>query len=333
MTAMSFFVAHLAAAESLFYPLGRSTPLEVGKENYRSDYLTLKGLEGVHVKLKGVMNGATKLDLNLRSDLEKEVRRRLHAVGLRMFSEEEIKNVPGQPELAIYPSYASELSALGGAAITPDALNSLSTRLGDDYHCCLSKVWTSFIQAGSILRSPLDNYRVATWGYGGESWSCVDVGKWMGGIVLETVDAFIKDYKKAISEPDSNTTLVSNPNEVPDACNRQWMLQVLAFDTDSTTIKGEVRPIFDRMAKVAKKCADYHYLIEAHADARASREYNEELSLARAQSVKLYLMKRGLTGDRIETIYYGERKPMVKGNTKEAYAVNRRIVIAPIRKQ
>jgi len=74
-------------------------------------------------------------------------------------------------------------------------------------------------------------------------------------------------------------------------------------------------------------------LIEAHADSRSSETYNEELAAARGQSVKLYLLKRGVKADRISTKSYGERQPIAFGDSAEAHAANRRIVISPVERK
>lgn len=319
------------SSETRYYPIGQSEIIEVDKENYLPSYMSLRNLEGVYLDLSGVIDGATKVGLTLRSDLTSQVKNRLQNAGLKLFTEDEVEDIPGQPELAIYPSYANELGQLINTPITNKAISKVSTALGDEYHCCLSKTWASFSQSGTILSNPTLNFRMATWGFGGENWSCKNTGKWMENIVLETLDAFILDYKKAMSQETLSTLNVKQPKDIPNACHQQWALTLTAFNIDSTSINDTVKPIFKQMAVSAQKCPDYRYIIEAHSDTRASSEYNEKLSMTRAQAVKLFLIKNGLNADRLETLNYGERKPLVEGNSSKTHGMSRRIIISPIK--
>jgi len=65
--------------------------------------------------------------------------------------------------------------------------------------------------------------------------------------------------------------------------------------------------------------------IVAHTDYQGSKEYNEQLSKRRAESVKDYLSQRlGIASYDWEIKYYGESKPLVKGVSLKANASNRR---------
>ena len=68
--------------------------------------------------------------------------------------------------------------------------------------------------------------------------------------------------------------------------------------------------------------------LEGHTDERGSREYNMALGERRGQSVKDYLVARGISPSRLEVISYGEEKPAVRSSSLDAYAKNRRVVIA-----
>lgn len=65
--------------------------------------------------------------------------------------------------------------------------------------------------------------------------------------------------------------------------------------------------------------------ISGHTDNKGPDNYNEQLSLRRAQSVRNILIKGGADGNRITAVGYGENKPMETNDTMEGRRMNRRI--------
>ena len=59
-------------------------------------------------------------------------------------------------------------------------------------------------------------------------------------------------------------------------------------------------------------------------DERGSREYNLALGQQRADSVRDYLTARGINGNRIDTVSFGEEMPACSGNGEACWAQNRR---------
>jgi peptidoglycan-associated lipoprotein len=69
---------------------------------------------------------------------------------------------------------------------------------------------------------------------------------------------------------------------------------------------------------------DARIRIEGNCDERGSREYNLALGQRRAESVKKVMTVLGVSDARIETISYGEEKPVAPGHDEAAWAQNRR---------
>ena len=65
--------------------------------------------------------------------------------------------------------------------------------------------------------------------------------------------------------------------------------------------------------------------LEGHGDERGSREYNIALGDRRAQSVRRVLLFQGASSDQVETVSYGEEKPMELGHDEAAWSKNRRV--------
>jgi hypothetical protein len=65
--------------------------------------------------------------------------------------------------------------------------------------------------------------------------------------------------------------------------------------------------------------------IAGHTDERGPDAANMKLGLARANAAKAYLVSKGIAANRLETMSYGESRPIETGHTAAAWAKNRRI--------
>jgi outer membrane protein OmpA-like peptidoglycan-associated protein len=68
-------------------------------------------------------------------------------------------------------------------------------------------------------------------------------------------------------------------------------------------------------------------VVEGHTDSQGRVQDNQELSLARAQSVRDYLVSRGIAADRISAHGLGSERPVATNKTAEGRADNRRVEI------
>ena len=69
----------------------------------------------------------------------------------------------------------------------------------------------------------------------------------------------------------------------------------------------------------------FHFLVEGHTDALGSDEYNERLSIARAQAVAQYLEGRGIPEARLRPTGKGESAPVASNANEEGRQRNRRV--------
>ncbi|HXW60102.1 MAG TPA: OmpA family protein, partial [Myxococcota bacterium] len=65
-------------------------------------------------------------------------------------------------------------------------------------------------------------------------------------------------------------------------------------------------------------------LLEGHCDERGTPSYNDALGERRAIALKNYLVGKGIESSRLNTVSYGDRKPMENGSTEYAWSKNRR---------
>ena len=101
------------------------------------------------------------------------------------------------------------------------------------------------------------------------------------------------------------------------------------FAFDSATIADEDRGPLERVARCLRSHQRVGLSIEGNADDRGTEEYNLALGDRRAQAVAAYLEKLGLSRAQLQTISYGEAKPVCTAQTEACRAQNRRAAVLP----
>ena len=106
---------------------------------------------------------------------------------------------------------------------------------------------------------------------------------------------------------------------------RRLRLYGINFDSDSDKLRDESKPTLDLVAGVLKQHSDWKLTIEGHTDATASAEHNQQLSVARANSVKAYLVGAGIDAARLTPAGFGATRPVASNDTQLGRAANRRV--------
>ena len=99
------------------------------------------------------------------------------------------------------------------------------------------------------------------------------------------------------------------------------------FETDSDRADAAVARHARQAGAVAQPLQrSTAFTIEGHADERGTREYNIALGARRAQTVRDYLISRGIAANRMHTISYGKERPVAVCNDISCWSQNRRAV-------
>lgn len=107
-------------------------------------------------------------------------------------------------------------------------------------------------------------------------------------------------------------------------------IENLNFETNSAEILSESFEILDKLVTFLFSESDSKFELVGHTDSDGSELSNKELSLARAESVKVYLVSKGVSPNQLATNGYGESKPIADNLTEEGRAKNRRTELKKI---
>jgi OOP family OmpA-OmpF porin len=97
------------------------------------------------------------------------------------------------------------------------------------------------------------------------------------------------------------------------------------FENNSEKLKVASLVQLDELVTIINKYQASNLVIEGHADSNGSDVFNLELSQKRTESVKNYLIEKGIAAARLTAIGYGESKPIASNKTALGRAKNRRV--------
>jgi outer membrane protein OmpA-like peptidoglycan-associated protein len=99
------------------------------------------------------------------------------------------------------------------------------------------------------------------------------------------------------------------------------ILQQVFFDTNKDTIKPKSFNLLNQVAQILKAHPEVKKIeIQGHTDDVGEDKANDVLSNGRANSVRKYLIEKGVDGARLTPKGYGESKPIKPGKSAAARA-------------
>jgi outer membrane protein OmpA-like peptidoglycan-associated protein len=103
------------------------------------------------------------------------------------------------------------------------------------------------------------------------------------------------------------------------------VLTGITFEFNKATLKGESETVLTRAYNAMVANPDVRVEISGHTDNVGSQQYNQKLSLERAQAVRNWLVQKGIASNRMKTVGKGENEPVSSNDTDAGRAENRRI--------
>ncbi|MDP2341252.1 MAG: OmpA family protein [Deltaproteobacteria bacterium] len=154
-----------------------------------------------------------------------------------------------------------------------------------------------------------------------------------GGCPDTDGDGFTDDKDKCPADPETVNN-VDDDDGCPDegkvlvtlTKEKIVILDKIFFDNNKATIKSESFFLLDQVATVVRNHSDIHHVrIEGHTDDKGADDANLKLSQERADSVKAYLVGKGIDAARLAAVGYGETRPVGDNKTKDGKEQNRRV--------
>jgi OmpA-OmpF porin, OOP family len=100
----------------------------------------------------------------------------------------------------------------------------------------------------------------------------------------------------------------------------------IQFEAGSAKILGRSEALVDHIAEKIKANPQARRIrIEGHTDDVGSAKRNLEISQGRADAVRMALIARGVEADRLQSVGYGNTRPLDRRRTPDARAKNRRV--------
>jgi outer membrane protein OmpA-like peptidoglycan-associated protein len=102
------------------------------------------------------------------------------------------------------------------------------------------------------------------------------------------------------------------------------VLRGVNFEFDKASLTPDAKVLLDMVSDALLARPDIQVELDGHTDSKGSDAYNQKLSERRAESVKQYLVGRGIDGGRMTTVGFGETQPIADNATDEGREYNRR---------
>lgn len=174
--------------------------------------------------------------------------------------------------------------------------------------------------AGAILGGVLGN----NIGKGHNAPQGAVLGGVVGGVVGNVIGAKMDKQAKEIKE----TLPGAEVERVGEGIKVTMPESVVNFAFDSSELTATAKTNLDKLAEVLTNNPDTNINIYGHTDSKGSDVYNQSLSERRANSVKNYLISKGVASSRLFAMGVGEKEPVATNDTDAGRAQNRRVEFA-----
>ena len=146
------------------------------------------------------------------------------------------------------------------------------------------------------------------------------IGGVAGGVIGNQMDKQAKAINQALPEADvqrvgEGIRLVLNENAI-------------RFDTNKSTLTPQAQQNLDKLVPILQEYPETNIQIFGYTDSTGTPDYNVALSQKRAETVRWYLVSKGVNSNRFATYGYGIADPVATNETPEGRSQNRRVEFA-----
>lgn len=146
------------------------------------------------------------------------------------------------------------------------------------------------------------------------------VGGVAGGLIGNKMDKQAREIDQALPGADVE--------RVGEGIHLTLKEDSVLFDTGKASLTAKAKANLDKLLPVFNEYSDTNIEIFGYTDSTGSPEFNLTLSQKRAESVKNYLISKGLVASRFKTTGLGIEQPIATNDTPEGRSQNRRVEFA-----
>jgi len=121
------------------------------------------------------------------------------------------------------------------------------------------------------------------------------------------------------------TTKITDEVDIANAFKNMVSKQKIVFDSGSTDISKDSYETLDNIALLLNKFKEAKLIVEGHTNSVGAKDKNMALSQQRADTIKIYLVGKGVESSHIDAVGYGESRPRVDKEHTNAKVLNRRV--------
>ncbi|MBK7049211.1 MAG: OmpA family protein [bacterium] len=143
-------------------------------------------------------------------------------------------------------------------------------------------------------------------------------------------DGVIDDNDKCPGTPAGTKVDKNGCPQLFEESKATLVLEGVNFETAKAELTPGAREVLDRVAVSLAAYPEIRVEVAGHTDNKGSRGYNVRLSQKRAESVRDYLVSKGIAADRMVAKGYGPDKPLATNDTEEGRAQNRRTELSKL---
>lgn len=205
-----------------------------------------------------------------------------------------------------------------------------------------NKLWTSLLAAAGVMLSGA-SFNATAQGYwtgpANSVWKnsvgqCWRAGYWTPAMATAECDPDLvpKPAAKPVPppppvKPAAKPAAKPAPAKPKPVAAKVTLAADVLFDFDKAVLKADGKSKLDDLAAKVKGINLEVVIAIGHTDSIGSDAYNQKLSVRRAESVKAYLVSKGVEPNRIYTEGKGEKQPVASNKTRDGRQKNRRVEI------
>ncbi|MBN2038731.1 MAG: OmpA family protein [Spirochaetes bacterium] len=137
--------------------------------------------------------------------------------------------------------------------------------------------------------------------------------------LLVTSDGYVPK-KEIVNNKDNKKNITLDKIEK----GKLYTVNNIQFEINRAYLKKESIDILDKLIRIMKQNPDLKVEVRGHTDSTGEADYNLKLSERRADSVIEYMIKNGISPERVNAVGFGETKPIASNDAEEGRAKNRR---------